>query len=90
MQLWPAASSGGPCGPRHPNPQLGDGQQLAGWSHMQRIHGHPPRSVTKNFGGRVQLREALLPPFTPPLSLTCRKTMRIPQVPDMDSRGQDC
>lgn len=90
MQLWPAASSGGPCGPRHPNPQLGDGSSWRA-GHTCNAYSETRRQLkTKNFGGRLQLREALLPPFTLPLSLTCRKTMRIPQVPDTDSRAQDC
>lgn len=91
MRLWPAASSGGPCGLRHPNPQLGDGSSWwAGHTcnaYMKTRH----QLRTKSFGGGVQLREALLPPhFTLPLSLTCRTTLRTSQVPDMDSRSHSC
>lgn len=62
VQLWPAASSGGPCGPRHLIPSLGMAAASGLVTHA--THTRTPRRQlrTKNFGGRVQLREALLPP----------------------------
>ena len=65
---WPAASSGGPCGPRHPNPQLGDGSSW--WAgHTCNAYTETHHQLrTKSFGGGVQLREALLPtPLHPSL-----------------------